>query len=263
MLSDKETEKDDKTQRDIGLLSSRTAIIVALLAAFTAIVTLLLNYWLVERTRTDIAAQTIALEKIKVDIALSAQKTAESVAKIDEARISQERQSVATMAQLESKKIQLENKKSNHEQTRLTPDIAKLSNDLRPNIVISCDGSNSDRKTVKLECSFKNNGAQRVKIYPKTVGMYDKNQKGIKEALSEFDGESNTILPGATGSNTYTVTLTSIGEIVNQPIYKIEFDAITDQQAINLTRRLASGYITEAELKELSRQGYTINLHFN
>ena len=262
MLPDKETEKDNKKQRDIGLLSIRTSIVVALLTAVTAISTLLLNYWLIERARTDISAQTVALEKIKVDIAMSAQKTAESVAKIDASRLDQERQSASTIERLESKKIRLEDKKSSNEQIRLTPDIAKLSNDLRPTLVISCDGSYSDSTIVKLDCNFKNNGAQRVGIVPKSVGMLDKNQKEIDKAIIKIDAAMNTILPGGTGSDTYTVALTSLGEMVKQPIFRIKFVATTDQQAINLTRRLAGGYITEAELKELSKQNYTFLLRF-
>mgnify|MGYP001336657906 CR=1 FL=1 len=170
--------------------------------------------------------------------------------------------SASMLAGLESKKIAVESKKSTNEQIRLTPDFTKLSNDLRPNVAITCDGHNIDSKTVKIECNYKNNGAQRVKIYPKTAGMCDYNQKAIVKALSNFDCELNTILPGATGSSTCTVKLTSIGEQVKQPIYKLEFDATTDQQAINMTKRLSVGYITESELKELSHQGYTIYLHF-
>lgn len=263
MSPDKETEKDNKKQQDNGLLSSRTSIVVALLTAVTAIVTLLLNYWLIERARTDISAQTVALEKIKVDIAMSAQKTAESVAKIDAARLDQERQSASTIERLESNKILVEDKKRRIEQIRLTPEIIKLSDDLRPKITILCDGSNSDNKTVKLTCNFKNNGAQRVRIHPKSVGMLDKNQKEIDKAIIKIDAAMNTIPSGGTGSDTYTVALTSIGEMVKQPIYRINFDATTDQQAINLTRRLAGGHIPEAELKELSQQNYTILLHFN
>jgi len=261
MSPENESEKGDKGST-AGLKTIRTSLIVAVIAAITSIITVLMNYWLVERTRNDLSAQTVVLEKLKVDLAKSAQATSESVAKIDASRLDLERNSSSAVQKMELQKYELENRKHTNDQVKLTPDLSKLSNDLRPIVAITCDGSNIDSTHVNLDCSFKNNGAHRVKIVPKSVGMMDRNQKDIDGAVKKIDGAENTILPGGTGSNTYKVVITTFGETVTQPIYRIKFAATTDQQAINLTRRLSHGYITEPELKELSQQGYTINLHF-
>lgn len=265
MQPNKQIVNDIKMQRELGLLSSRTAIAVALVAAATAIFTLIFNYWMIERIRHDISAQTLALERIKVDIASSAQKTSETVAKIDSARLVLERQIALTTEHFESRKVNIEDKKSRTDEVRLTQDFAKLSNDLRPHIKTSCYGKYLQPDLIRMECTFENNGVHRVKIVPTSTAMHDsKSLISINNAIIKNENSEENIIPsGFSGLNTIDIKLTPIGEKIKQPIIRFQYTATTDQQAINMTKRLSGGYITDAELKELSTQKYTFKLLIN
>lgn len=247
-----------------SIRASRTAIIVAVIAALTSLSALFLSYFLTERVRTDIAAQTLALERMKVDVASAAQRTSEMAARIEEARLHLDRRIASTREGLENKKIQIEDKRAQTEDVRLTPDFTKLSNDLRPTLDVSCQGDTSYPRVIRMECSFKNRGAHRTKIVPTGVSMLGRrDQKGVAGAIERIDNaEENNILPGGTGTNTYDIVLTENGATIKNPIISIEFLAVTDQLAINMTKRLAKGIITDEELKNLSEQTYTQQVWF-
>jgi hypothetical protein len=264
-------------------LSNRTAIVVALISAATAMATLVINYWLIERVRSDISEQTLALERIKLDISTSAQKTAESVAKTDAARLDLERQNALMSAKIdtarldleqhnasinqriETTKTRIEDKKTRTDEVRLTQDFSKLSNDLRPNIGIECYSKVNQPSFLKVSCKFQNHGAHRCKITPLHFNILDgASERLVDKAVDQVEhSDPNTILPGGIGSNTYNIWLTSSGEKMTSRAVQIEFWAVTDKQAIEMTRRLSAGYITDAELQDLSQQNYTANLFLN
>jgi hypothetical protein len=257
-------------------LAKHTAIIVALISSATAIAISLMSYWLIQR-------QTLMLERIKLDISKSAQKTSETVAttdsarldsekqnalinaKIDAARLDLERQNALITQRIETKKTHIEDKKSRTDEARLTQDFSKLSNDLRPNIHIDCDSDYNKPTFIKVTCKFRNNGAHRCKITPLQFNMLDGvTGRLIDKAVSQVEhDESNTILPGGNGSNTYNIWITPNGEKITSRIVRIKYLATTDSQAVDMTRRLAAGYITGTELQDLSQQNYTQNLSIN
>jgi hypothetical protein len=257
-------------------LAKNTAVIVALISSATAIAISLMSYWLIQK-------QTLMLERIKLDISKSAQKTSETVAttdsarldaekqnalinaKIDAARLDLERQNALITQRIETKKTHIEDKKSRTDEARLTQDFSKLSNDLRPNIHIDCDSDYNKPTFIKVTCKFRNNGAHRCKITPSQFNMLDGvSGRLIDKAVSQVEhDESNTILPGGSGSNTYNIWLTPNGEKITSRIVRIKYLATTDSQAVDMTRRLAAGYITGTELQDLSQQIYTQNLTIN
>jgi hypothetical protein len=255
--------------------AARTSIIVALIASLTSLGVLFFGYHLTERVRTDIAAQTLALEKVKVDIAAqtlaldrmkvdigsAAQKTSEMATKIDEARLQLETRIAASTEKLGNRKIQIEDKRGQTEEIRLTPDFAKLSNEIRPNIDISCEASKSDLTVIRMKVSFKNLGAHKAKIVPTNVSLLgSSNQILMAGAIERIDNAAaNFVLPGLSGSNIYEIILTQYGATIEKPIISITFIASTDQVAIDITKRLAKGLFTDKELQSLSEQTYTYN----
>ena len=60
-----------------GAIVRNIPLLVAAIASITTIVSILVTWFLTERIRTDIAAQTLALERTKADIAAASQQTAE------------------------------------------------------------------------------------------------------------------------------------------------------------------------------------------
>ena len=239
-------------------------IIVALIASVTSLAGLLFTYVFTERTRTEIAAQTLQLERIKVDTSAAAQKTSELGALVDLARLELESQTAKSGELIESKKVQIENRRGNTEEVRLTPDFTKLSNELRPNIELSCNGDPIEGVLLRITCSFKNKGAHRAKIEPKAFSMLDRSdQKEISGAIQKVDNvDANNILATGVGSNVYEVFLTPAGVAIQKPIISIRFDATTDSVAVAITRRLSKGVITDEELRTLSTQVYTFNLRY-
>ena len=252
-----------------------TAITVAVISSATAIIISVANYWLIER-------QTLVMEQIKLGISKSAQKTGETVAatdaarldseknnalitgKINEARLELERQNAVLTERIETQKTHIEDKKSRTDAARLTQDFSKLSNELRPNISIESNSDYNQPSFLKVTCKFHNHGAHRCNINPLSFNILDANSgRLIENAVSQVEHDnSNSILPGNYGSNTYNIWLTPVCEKQSSRIVQIKYLAKTDKQAIDMTRRLATGYITEAELKDLSQQTYTLNVSF-
>lgn len=244
--------------------NSRTPIVVAVIASVTSIAGLLLTYVFTERARTEIASQTLQLERIKTDISAASQRTADVVARVDEARLQLERQIARSTELIESRKIQIDDRRGNTEEVRLTPDLTKLSNDLRPNFEVSCSGDALDGLVLRINCTFKNKGSHRALISPKFFTMLNRSdQKGLPGVIEKIEnGVANNVLPNGSGSNTYEVWLTPAGAAVKSPIVSITFEAKTDDVAIALTKRLSKGAITNQELRELAMQGYTFNLRY-
>lgn len=252
------------------------AIAAALIAAVASLASIFLTWFLTERVRTEISAQTLALERVKVDLAaqalaldrtktelaVAAQQTADSSSKIDRARLELERRSTEFSQRLGNRSLQVEDKKATTDEIRLTPDFAKLSNELRPALEIGCNAEILDKLTLKVDCSFKNKGAHRLTVTPTGASLQERSsQAGIPGGIASFEnGDTNSILAGGSGSNTYVIRLTPAGASHSKPILRFTFRANTDQISLNMTKRLAKGVLTDDELSQLSVQIYTLNI---
>jgi hypothetical protein len=203
----------------------RTLVLVALIAAVPSLICCLLTYFLTDRVRNDLSAQKIQIDQIR---------------------------------------LKIEKERSQTDEVRLTPDFAKLSNDLRPNIEIACQGDTSESGVIRMTCLFTNRGANRARITPTSIKMLSSSdQKEIDGAISRIDNtEGNTILPSGKGSNIYEIILTPYGTTIKRPIICIEFQAVTDQVAVAMTKRLAKGLIKDDELRSFAQQSYTFNVRF-
>jgi len=121
-----------------GAIVRNIPLLVAAIASITTIVSILVTWFLTERIRTDIAAQTLALERTKADIAAASQQTAELALQLEQARLELDRR-IAQSAEVRSNRtMQIEDRRARTDEARLTPDFAKLSNELRPNFTIDC-----------------------------------------------------------------------------------------------------------------------------
>ena len=266
-MTDKELAQSSKSGESGSHSASRPSrvpIIVALIASATSLAGLLLTYVFTERARTEIANQTLQLERIKVDISAATQKTAEVAARVDMARLELERQIARSRERIESRKVQIEDRKGTTEEVRLTPDLTKLSNELRPNVDVSCYGDPIDGVILRITCNFKNKGAHRAKVEPKLFSMLNRSdQTEIPGTIQKIDNAgSNNILPNGAGSNVYEIFLTPAGVAVKNPIISIKFDATTDEVAVAMTKRLSKGIITDEELRSFSTQRYIFNLRY-
>lgn len=262
----------EKTKR----LNLPVVILVALISATASILSIFVTWFLTERIRTDISAQTLALErvkvdlssqtlaleKVKVDIAAAAQRTAETSTRIDNARLDLDRRIAQSTEYLSNRKVQIEDKRTTTDEIRLTPEFARLSNDLRPALEIDCKAETEDGSFYKVNCTFRNKGAHRCGVIPTGVSLLDRaTQKPIEKAIVSFEnGDSNSILAGGSGSNWYSIRLAPSGAAVKKPIIQLTFRANTDAIAVNMLKRLAKGTLTDDELAQLSIQNYTWNI---
>ena len=234
-------------------------ILAATIAAIASLSTVFITWFLTERVRTDISQQTLALERVKVEVAAAAQRTGEMAIKIDEARLELDRTTAQRTESQANKRIQIEDKRSTTDEARLTQDFTRLSNDLRPNLQINCSMKRKEPTVLVVECTFENKGKHRVKVTPTTVTVLDQfTREAIVGAISSFDHAiENTIPTGLQGSNSYTIMLTHTGAALKQGWLSFSFKVATDQVAINMTKRLSKGILTDQELKQLAEQPYT------
>lgn len=237
MFSKKKTKKLNTPGQAASTYLNRDTIIAAIIIAFPTLIALILNYSLVDKIRTDIAEQTLELEKIKINMASTAQ-------------------------QLESRKIQIEDKRSQTEQLSLMQNFIKLSNELRPNLDISCEGPANFSKTVRITCKCVNNGIHAVKIIPETIAILDNNdQTEIKNTIERIaNAKANYINSGGKGADTYDIILTDYGVTIKKPVFKITFLAVTNDIAINIGKRTLRGVINDKEMKKLSEMHYNYYL---
>jgi hypothetical protein len=104
-----------------------------------------------------------------------------------------------------------------------------------------------------------------VRVTPVAIAFLSRDtQQLMSDAILRVDNAVSNFIPaGGFGSNMYDVYLTSVGAKLERPILQTIVEGMTDQQAIDMTRRLAPGYITEQELRALSRSQFTYQLRLN
>jgi len=265
MIPFRERQESERKSERSQIRSGRIALVVACIAATAAITSPLLTWYLTERIRTSIQFDSLSLEKTKVEIASAAQRAIEAANQLAASRLELDRQIASISQRLEQKRIGVEERRANTDQTRLVTDFSKLVNDLRPNVEMSCDGSFATESLFKLECKFKNIGANQIQIAPKSFSILDREtQRVVPNALERSDNAvDNWVLPGGSASNIYDLYFTSSGSKLKRPIIQTIVEARTNQQAIDMTRRLGQGNITNAELASISIQNFIYNLRLN
>lgn len=230
-----------ETKHLISSWSNRTSLLVALIAASVSLGSAVANYWFTERVRTDIAAQTVALQR-------------QSVA-MDGARLSLQ----SKVADLEEVKTKIMERDSGANRAALAPHIAKLLNDLRPNVRTTCLFERPTNESIRVNCTFESGSVSKVTVTPTAISAKDAlTGEPILEWSSGFEGlDSNAILSGNSGRNSYSATLSPSARKLRNVALTVSFTARTESAAVNMARRLTEGFISEAELEDVSTQGYT------
>lgn len=265
MITSRERQEIERKNERSQIRSGRIALIVACIAATAAITSPLLTWYLTERIRTSIQLDLLSLDRTKVEIASAAQRATEAANQLTASKLELDRQIAGLSQRLEQRKLGLEERRANTDETRLVTDFSKLVNDLRPNVEVSCNGSFATESLFKLECMFKNIGQNQIQIAPISFSIRDhETQKLVPNALERADNAAINLIPsGGRGSNIYDLYFTSSGSKVKRPIIQTTVEARTNQQAIDITRRLGRGNITDAELASVSTHRITFNLQLN
>ncbi len=291
MLPTRQAEIEAKAKRQTTLVTTRTSLAVAIIAATASVASVAFNYWFTDRVRTNISDQTLALEAIKVDLAKSAQKTADTVAMIDAARLELQRQAAAienarldierqaadidaarlviqrqlavSSTRNESRRTDIDDQRRKADQIRLATDLAKAKAQLLPTMEPSCTVTWVSQQRLTLECTFKNTGTNRIFLQP--VASFDfldldlGNDSFVAGAITKVDGDSRNNVPvGLTASNTFNIYLSEIGQRVKRKAIAARIRATTDEIAVNSLRAIAQGYVSEKDLGSLSSQEYRI-----
>lgn len=276
MIPTRDRTEAETRAETTSIRASRTALVVAVIAATAVVGSTVLNYILTEKVRTEIASQTLAIEQAKLQIAASAQKTTETANQVTLLRLDFDKQNAQSRLELDkqiaalsqrndSVRTRLDERRTRTDEVRLTTDFTKLSNELRPNVVMKCVMVLQNPSFFRLDCNFKNLGVHPVRVSPPGIWLLgNETQQPISDAIARIENVDGNFLPaGGMGSNTYDIYLTSLGEKLVRPTLRTKVDVSTDQQAIDMTRRLATGYITEKELKSLSMGAFTYNMRLN
>jgi len=198
------------------------------------------NYLLTERVRTDISAQTLNLQKqtleldrIKVDLARAVQQTAVANSKIEEARLALQTKVADSAAIIESRKLSFSGRNTDTNEARLTPDIAKLLNDLRPSLAINCSMFRPDIEHLRIDCNFKSLSAFKVLVTPGDIFAKDAlTGTTIPHWSNSFDGlDSNQVLSGGSGGDSFSTTLLPSAQMLRNVIVFVKFRAVTEPTA--------------------------------
>jgi hypothetical protein len=230
---------DTKCMRTNG--AGRTSLIVALIAASVSIGAALGSYWFTERVRTELAAQTVELQR-------------QSLA-MDTARLSLQ----SKVADLEHIKTNIMERDSGANHVRLTADVTKLLDDLRPNVQITCTFDRPDAVRIRVNCRFKSNSRFRISILPTSITVRDAvTNELISDWSSPFDGlVYNNVLSGGEGGNVYRATLSASARKLKNVQVLVDFEVRTEPLAISITQRLTDGYLTKEEVEQVAVQSYT------
>lgn len=251
-------------------------LMAALIAAGASLSSVVLTWLLTERVDAEFAAQTLQLEqgrlklaerslelkRVNTELGEIAQRINASSLEIDGARLSLERQIAEQSRLLHDRQIEIESSRATTDEIRLTADFFRIANQLRPTIEIDCSRKNVGIDIIEANCSFRNAGAHRASITPTGVTLLSgRSQIALEGAISAFENaEKNTILSGGAGSNTYTIKLSAAGALHKGSILRLHFDSATDPIAVNMTRRMAKGKLTDDELSQLAIQTYRYNI---
>jgi hypothetical protein len=277
MFARRQAEIESKSNRDTTRITSRTSIAVAVIAAITALASIAFTYLFTERVRTQISAQTLALETIKADVSKAAQRTAESVAAIDSARLELQRQAASidaarldlqrqiamTSTRNETKRTEIDDHRRKADELRLASEFSKAQTELIPVMDFKCDAEKLQSSQVKLTCRFKNMGIHRITVAPVQFELVDSlTQQVVEHGIAKVDNDvTNTLPVGVEGSNTYDLYLSEAGERLKNQTYRVKVRAQTDPVAVDKLRAIAKGYVSEKDLAILPIQYYVFNLN--
>lgn len=281
MVANRQEKLDSKNKRDIAQTTNRTSIIVAVVAATTALASVLFTYYFTDRVRTQISVQTLALETIKVEISKAAQQTANNAVAIDAARLellkqatqfdetrlvlqkqatnidgarfNLQRQIAVTTNHNDSKITEIEDKRRKADEIRLASELSKAKSELIPVLAFNCSTEKFTLRLVKIHCNFKNNGLHKISITPEKYNLVDSiTQKIVDDAIDKVENADQNWLPaGVTGSNTYDVYLTEKGDKLKNRTISVKVKAQTDELVVDELRKIADGKINEATFGSL------------
>lgn len=241
-----------------------------IIAAFTTLGSVAFTYNFTESVRTQISKQTLDLEVIKVEVLQATQRTADTVALIDAARLELERQ----VASIDGARLDLqreialfsalnETKRTDIDDQRRKDDnrrkFLKAQGELIPVVNIKCTAEKYHSRLTKLTCSFKNTGTHRIIISPVEFNLADSiNQRVVEQGVASVENAvSNTLPVSAEGSNTYDFYLSEIGERLKNQAYRVRLKVQTDPVVVDKLREISKGYISKKDLVSLPIQYYT------
>jgi hypothetical protein len=256
----------DLNHRDASKRASQTAFIVAMISAGASLAGLGFNYYATERVRTEIQAQTLALnrqaaelDRVKVGIEAAAQRTAELNAATASSKLKLDTRVADTTQGNETTKIAYTARQDHRDETKLAPDITKIIHDLRPALTITCGGTREAPDLLKLSCTFNSQAALAVTVTPKSITVLDHvTHQPVADWSTSIDGmDTNTVLPGEKGNNDYYAKLTTVGQQLVRPIFVFKFAAVSDEASVNTLRKVARGDLAEKDIQKWSHQDYS------
>lgn len=247
-------------------VSNRLPLIATCIAALSSVAAFGLNYYMVEKVRNDLSKQTLALnqqtvelDKVKTELAKDAQRTADLNALTNQAQLALMVQQTISNQKNQNIKNKVDERTTRVDEARLTPDFAKLTNDLRPALNVACTTTRESLALVLVACTFKNTGAFKLALKLDNVTAWDYRSDATLNGKIKrhFGSDSNNVPANGSANNNFYVELS---DGVRDFTARLSITATTDRQAIAMTKKLSLGILNDEDLKELSTQGYLVNL---
>lgn len=276
MIKYKEKRKTTEVAAKGGASSNINARIVALITASAAIGSSLgaavFNYLATERSRTQIAQDSLKLQQAAQIVGEAAQKTSEQAQQISAARLEFEKQVQLLTTAREDLRTQIarvggmnDTRRTDNDELRTRFSFAKQQSDLIPSLKYSCNVQFVATLRAVINCAFENIGSHRIYINTEPIIVVDQiSDEKVDGLVGAITGAGNNTLPvGGRGTNSFPVELKATKESFNGKSFKMTFQVRTDPIALQQVKEAGGKYVNEKHLTSLANQTFTFRYDIN
>jgi hypothetical protein len=270
-----ENRKKDETSKSLknGFVNARVVAVIAACAAVgSSLGSAAFNYFFTERQRTEIQADALQVQKASQLVSEAAQRTAEELKNISAARLQLENQVALLNASRESFRDQIarvgglnDSRRTDNDAARTRAGLAKLRQELVPQVTVKCDGRSIAEYRIDINCQFKNIGSHTLFMKTESITLVDTGTRDeVPGAILKVSGDDkNKIVPSGDGGNLFVVSLRLKNSEVVGKTFRLHFIFDTDASAVSEYSAATGRVLTPAQVKELTNYGFIFNLNWN
>ncbi|WP_297831459.1 hypothetical protein [Pseudomonas sp.] len=198
-------------------------------------------------------ANTLFVERSKVDLMVSTQKSTEANEAI---RLELQRQAAILDSQRLDFQRQVSLNGSQSDHIRLAAELAKAQSDLIPRVKPECHTQRLPERLLQMTCTYANLGPHRTRIRVRELDLIDPaTHRSIDNGIASVDNViESTLTAGIGDGGTFSIYLTEIGEKYQRPIIRVKYDIDTDPIAVNYFKRMATPYVNPKEVDTWAHQ---------
>ncbi|SES74997.1 hypothetical protein [Variovorax sp. OV084] len=275
MIKYKEKRKSAEASSRAWTSSNVNARVVALIAASATLGGSLgaagFNYLVTERHRTQIAQESLEVQRAAQLVSEAAQKTLEQSQQIAVARLEFEKQVQLFAIAREDLRTQIshigvanDSRRTENDSVRTRVELAKQLRELRPSLLVNCFVVFPSEAKAAITCNMTNTGVHTWILETQPIEVVDKADQIIPNVVGKVHGVgANRLPPGGKGSNFFQIDLNVPVKELSDKAFKISFNLVTDEAAREQVRLESAGILSAKRLVELSSYSYSWRIWLN